>query len=487
MSNNALFLDSSDSWSVSRPALLVLAVFSCIVIVGYVAHDPWRDELQAWNMARDMSLLDLIRNAGNEGHPIGWHVLIKPLSMLALPFESLQIMNLIFALAAVFLYFKYAPFSPWFKTLLVCTAPFVFVLLNARVYSLIAFLMMLQSCLHSSRLRSPWPYAISLAVLANTVVLCFPYVLLSAWLWIKSARAAHLKNVVLPAFCFLCAAFFGAVIQIIPSIAKIESIIKSRFSIINNLLSSFDTGFIFLIIFFVIIFIFFARFLWSFSNNFSLLIIFSFLFFFCIHLFVYSLSLYHIVVFAFIIHASVWIFWNDIEISLLRKKFLTLKYMYCILNIFALFSSAHMLYIEVTQDNSNVTKAVPFVRKYLSQLPVAGHSMSKVSSLSALLPGMKIWNPVTQEWGSFAVFDERWQRSRHTPMDEVVAAIFEQCDAFRPVLILSERWSTPLSHEYRLVFVADSETVYGEDFFIYVPVEQVIPGMPILPDMVTTS
>jgi hypothetical protein len=156
------------------------------------------------------------------------------------------------------------------------------------------------------------------------------------------------------------------------------------------------------------------------------------------------------------------------------------------MNVLAFIFSIYILHCELSYQNSHVVDTVPFVRKHFLNTPIAGHSMSKVSSLSALIPGLRIWSPVTQTWCSFAVFDVRWQKSRYISIDDVVTSIFEQCNAFRPILILSERWNSPRSHEYRLIFVADSKTKYDENFFIYVPLERMLPGMTILSDTATS-
>jgi hypothetical protein len=62
-------------------AALVTVIFFVVVALGMAHHEPWRDELQAWMIARDSgSLPELFQNIRYEGHPAGWHLLLFVLS-----------------------------------------------------------------------------------------------------------------------------------------------------------------------------------------------------------------------------------------------------------------------------------------------------------------------------------------------------------------------------------------------------------------------
>jgi len=107
------------------PVLSLLWLLLCgILLVGYVVHEPWRDETQAWLMARDMDFFQLWSNAGTEGHPIGWHLLIKPLIWLGLPFTSLRIVNIVLVLLAAGIVLYKAPFRTWQRGVIALSIPF---------------------------------------------------------------------------------------------------------------------------------------------------------------------------------------------------------------------------------------------------------------------------------------------------------------------------------------------------------------------------
>src|SRR4051812_4217393 len=57
-------------------ALLVLALYVALLAWGLARHEIWRDEAQAWLLARSSaSPLALLRAMRYEGHPALWHLL----------------------------------------------------------------------------------------------------------------------------------------------------------------------------------------------------------------------------------------------------------------------------------------------------------------------------------------------------------------------------------------------------------------------------
>lgn len=63
-----------------------LALTFTYFLVGLFAafhHEMWRDEIQAWLLARDSTgVFDLLRHMKYEGHPALWHLLLIPITRL---------------------------------------------------------------------------------------------------------------------------------------------------------------------------------------------------------------------------------------------------------------------------------------------------------------------------------------------------------------------------------------------------------------------
>ncbi len=83
-------------------------------------HEPWRDELQCWEIARQSTTLsDLFHNARYEGHPSAWYLLLFAITRFTSSFVPVQSLHWFIALASVALVLWRSPFAHWQKVLLV--------------------------------------------------------------------------------------------------------------------------------------------------------------------------------------------------------------------------------------------------------------------------------------------------------------------------------------------------------------------------------
>ncbi len=88
-------------------------------------HEMWRDEIQAWLLARDStSVFHLFANLKYEGHPGLWHLCLMPLSRITDSPIIMQMFHLLITGATVYLFVRYAPFNR-FQKLLFCFGYFV--------------------------------------------------------------------------------------------------------------------------------------------------------------------------------------------------------------------------------------------------------------------------------------------------------------------------------------------------------------------------
>jgi hypothetical protein len=72
----------------------------------------WRDEIQAWLLARDSpSFIALFRNLKYEGHPGLWYVCLKLLIRITQSPIIMQSFHLLITAASVYLFARYSPFT----------------------------------------------------------------------------------------------------------------------------------------------------------------------------------------------------------------------------------------------------------------------------------------------------------------------------------------------------------------------------------------
>lgn len=93
------------------PILLVL-VFLSLGVLGVVNHEMWRDELQAWLIARDSSSIrNLFENFRYEGHPGLWYIILYLLSRFTHNPVAMQLSHLIIATGVIYIFARFSPFT----------------------------------------------------------------------------------------------------------------------------------------------------------------------------------------------------------------------------------------------------------------------------------------------------------------------------------------------------------------------------------------
>ena len=158
---------------------LPFAAFFLLFFVNLLValhHEAWRDEAQAWLLAKHTSLPELFSLLPSEGHPCLWFLLLKLLVSLGLPFSALWCVSLaVTSLAAALLLWK-APFPAPCRALLLCSNLFLYYNpVIPRVYCLAALLCVCVAVFAPGRLSRPGRYLIFVALLFQTHVVLFGF------------------------------------------------------------------------------------------------------------------------------------------------------------------------------------------------------------------------------------------------------------------------------------------------------------------------
>ncbi len=158
--------DSNDA----RLRWLALAGFVAVSTVLMFLHEPWRDEVQPWLIARNSdSLSALVHNTRAEGHPLLWFLVLWIPAHLTRSFLALQAIHLAIATAAAACVLWRAPFSRWQRV------AFVFGYFPLYEYGPIArnyapgmLLLFIGLILASRRPRPYVPLALVIVLMAST-------------------------------------------------------------------------------------------------------------------------------------------------------------------------------------------------------------------------------------------------------------------------------------------------------------------------------
>jgi hypothetical protein len=139
-------------------------------LFGILRHEMWRDELQAWLLARDSSsLYELYQNIQYEGHPALWHLFLFGLNRVTSDPLIMQLFHWLLSLVIVYLIVYFSPFS-LFQRFSFCFGYFIFFeyTLISRNYNLAVLFAFLFCVLYAYSSRRYISYALLLALLANT-------------------------------------------------------------------------------------------------------------------------------------------------------------------------------------------------------------------------------------------------------------------------------------------------------------------------------
>jgi hypothetical protein len=107
-----LFRKLSSRISDNGYAIGLTAIFLVVGTITALRHEMWRDEIQAWLIARDSaSVIDLLRNLKYEGHPGLWHLCLTPLSRITWSPGIMQGFHLLIAATTAYLFARFSPFT----------------------------------------------------------------------------------------------------------------------------------------------------------------------------------------------------------------------------------------------------------------------------------------------------------------------------------------------------------------------------------------
>lgn len=147
-----------------------LTLYIMLMIIIMYFHEPWYDEAQAWLIARDASIKDILFLLPHyEGHPPIWHLILLPFAKLGAPFEfSIKLVSLLFSSTAMGLFIFKSPF----KKIVRLTIPFTYFFFYqygviSRPYCVLMLGFILCSMFYREKDIKPFRFIASLGILCS--------------------------------------------------------------------------------------------------------------------------------------------------------------------------------------------------------------------------------------------------------------------------------------------------------------------------------
>ncbi len=200
---------------------IIILGFTLLSLLLLFNHEPWRDEAQAWLLARDCaSIRALIGQMGYEGAPALWHLILYLPAQLGLPYRAMFIIHFLIILTAVVTFMRHAPFSRVQKILFIFGYYALYEYNTiARNYAVSVMLLFFIATMYKNRFERPVIYALLIFLLSNSNVhnlvismaLAGMYLIELAFEKISSLKITHLLSV-----CIIAAGFLAAIHQLSP-------------------------------------------------------------------------------------------------------------------------------------------------------------------------------------------------------------------------------------------------------------------------------
>ncbi len=445
---------------------IILLLYSSIMIYSIFYHEFWRDEFQAWNIARDLSFIDIIKQMQWEGHPCLWHIILMPFAKLGFPPITMGFVSFGFMLATAAIILFKSPFHLPVKIAIVFSSPFLyFFSVNSRVYAIIPFLLSLLCLTYSKRLERPCLYAFILALLVNSHIIMSIFVGIMSLLFfietICSKRHDFNKKKYIVPILIILAGVLVCYLQISHSLwnnsivtgimddsgyysensfqnflyTLLYGFMNEVNSFIGVYIMEFSKLYIILGVFFLILLVGLI-----FSFKYTLIVFVSYLFLFCVHTFIwFSLPPRTLMILFYIMFAA-WILYHDYCEK--GKTSFRVFYVWEVILVIFCFISIPYGYKTLKYDIENPVSGALDTSLYIEENLESASFICPVDYVATSVTGYIhrniFWSNIRYDNFTFVPWDEYWRK--YVTYDDFVDGIRYYVKRHDNVYILYSRY-----------------------------------------------
>ena len=471
----------------------------------------WRDEIQAWLIAREStSFEDLFKNLKYEGHPGLWHLCLMVLVKFSDSPETMQYFQVVIATITVYVFAKYSPFSNIQKFIFAFGYyPFFEYNIISRNYGIGTLCVFIFCSMYKNRYSYYLTMSTVVFFLSHTnifgliVSITIFFVLLVDLLIIKVFRHQRLVNGLntKTGLFVIIVGIFTSIMQILPPVdsgfatewflqfdlkrfCSLISVFRNSYlpiplidlhfwgsNALNGSFIGYLSAFLSAALFFLFLFMFIRK---------PIVLLFFIVGTFGINLFLYikypGTYRHHGYVY-YVLIMSVWIskYYNEVEWFELSSNFLerrNILFSYAITLLFFI----HMLggLIATVMDQRYVFSAGKDVATYLEykgmdKLPIVGYPDYAASTVVGYLDKRTFYYPQGERNGSFVRWDI--ERNVKVPVNDLIGKSQKISNESRKetILILNEEIPEQILREkdFRLLKSFKGAVVGDEKYFLY--------------------
>ncbi len=463
--------------------VFLFGFFFIYVVLGLTLlyyHEPWRDEAQAWLIARDLSFLRILSQMGYEGTPAFWHVLIMPFAKLGFPYKSMHVLHFFIAIVIIYFWLYKSPFPLYIKLLYIFSYSMLFdYCVIARNYNISLLLLFVIAYLYKERKRFALRYAVLIALLSNTNAHSFGIALVLTFIFYRDV--IHLNISVSRRFALLLIPLLGiitAFYQLLPhpdniyhGLFQYHKLNAPFYALINGFTSLVFDAFFFDGVILILVLYAIVQFLKvSKEKNCDVyyILIFSygwlFYIFICKHFGFFRHHVFLLNVFIF----CLWIYKND-QVKTDRD----LSAVFIPLTICLIVSVVHCGIIfqkEIKLPFSGSTDMASYIKQNgLEKEIIVAYRAPHASSVLPYFNNLKFWYADIRDYGTFITWNTEYERNQDLKTEDIFKRA-EDAGLSRAIFLFNKRLPNVLCKKYKLVLVYKVDNVFGygeETLFLY--------------------
>lgn len=471
----------------------IFILYSVIMLFTVLHHEPWRDEAQAWLIARDLPFFSIFSQMGYEGTPALWHIILAPFAKLDFPYITINLIHLviIYLVAAVFIY--KSPFSLITKTLFIFSYYMSWEYsIIARNYSISVLLLFLIATLYGDRFKKPIVYATLIFLLFNTNAHSFFIAgsLVAVFLF-ESYKNRVIKDYKIAIFIMILGALFS-ILQLLSPSDNINYGLFLRhnfdapFNAIRNAFFPHISSASYMgLIMGIVILLLSCIYLYRVSRTAIFILLVSYMGLFYIFIFKHGGGYRHHGFILIVLLFTLWISHPSAQklvIGIKYKLILSGKSaLYSLIILLLNISLAISIIPAVTkhyQEFNLFFSGAKNMAKYLEDNNLTGntivaHWSPHTSSILPYIPKIKFWYADIEQYGSFITWNKIYGKNNSISFEEIVNRINENNLPKGKLLILLTK-PIPASKisNYQLLHKVDTGIFGygGEKYYLYKPI-----------------
>jgi len=253
---------------------IIFAIYVLFQVFLAFHHEAWRDESQAWILARNSSFSEIVGLCASEGHPCLWFFVLKICSLCGLSFYYFSAISIIAMAVSAALFLWKSPFSLLTK-ICVLLSPIFFYYnpVICRIYALVVLLIVLVCIVWPKRRENTILYGFLVALLLQTHILIAGFAvgcLLEMMIHVKEAlkKKINIIGYIIPFASLICMilelkqtgeteTYLHVNLYSILSRLRIKTLIGSIYSVTRRMDSGlFPIGILFLLVCLIMVIVF---------------------------------------------------------------------------------------------------------------------------------------------------------------------------------------------------------------------------------------